>query len=58
LGSAVTQIRALPIMKNLPPEVTEEPFGDARIMRNIFARFLGALSLAIILYLWDSGLIV
>ncbi|AKV70288.1 RND multidrug efflux transporter Acriflavin resistance protein [Microcystis panniformis FACHB-1757] len=48
LGSAVTQIRALPIMKNLPPEVTEEPFGDARIMRDIFARFLGALSLAII----------
>jgi len=35
-------------MKNLPPEVTEEPFGDARIMRDIFARFLGALSLAII----------
>ena len=48
LGSAVTQIRTLPIMKNLPPEVTEEPFGDARIMRDIFARFLGALSLAII----------
>jgi len=48
LGSAVTQIRALPTMKNLPPEVTEEPFGDARIMRDIFARFLGALSLAII----------
>lgn len=48
LGNAVTQIRALPIMKNLPPEVTEEPFGDARIMRDIFARFLGALSLAII----------
>jgi hydrophobe/amphiphile efflux-1 (HAE1) family protein len=48
LGSAVTQIRALPIMKNLPPEITEEPFGDARIMRDIFTRFLGALSLAII----------
>jgi hydrophobe/amphiphile efflux-1 (HAE1) family protein len=48
LGSAVTQIRALPAMKNLPPEVTEEPFGDARIMRDIFTRFLGALGLAII----------
>lgn len=48
LGAAVTQIRALPAMQSLPPEVTEEPFGDARIMRDIFSRFLGALSLAII----------
>jgi hydrophobe/amphiphile efflux-1 (HAE1) family protein len=48
LGTAIGQIRALPAMKSLPPEVTEEPFGDARIMRDIFSRFLGALSLAII----------
>jgi hydrophobe/amphiphile efflux-1 (HAE1) family protein len=48
LGTAIGQIRSLPAMKSLPPEVTEEPFGDARIMRDIFSRFLGALSLAII----------
>ncbi|MEG3435900.1 efflux RND transporter permease subunit [Pannus brasiliensis CCIBt3594] len=48
LGTAIGQIRSLPAMKSLPPEVTEEPFGDARIMRDIFSRFLGALTLAII----------
>ncbi|MDV3000598.1 MAG: Multidrug resistance protein MdtC [Chroococcopsis gigantea SAG 12.99] len=48
LGTAVGKIRALPVMQSLPPGVTEEPFGDARIMRDIFTRFIGALSLAII----------
>ena len=48
LGDAMTQIRALPIMKSLPPEVREEPAGDAEIMRDVFSRFLGALGLAIL----------
>ncbi|ELS02450.1 cation/multidrug efflux pump [Xenococcus sp. PCC 7305] len=48
LGDAVAQVRQLPIMSPLPPEVREEPAGDAKIMRDIFARFLGALSLAIL----------
>ena len=48
LGDAVEQVRQLPAMNPLPPEVREEPAGDAKIMRDIFARFLGALSLAIL----------
>ncbi len=48
LGDAMTQIRALPALNSLPSEVTEEPAGDAEIMREIFSRFLGALGLAIL----------
>lgn len=48
LGTAIARIRSLPAMKSLPPDVTEEPAGDARIMRDIFSRFAGALGLAII----------
>ena len=47
LGDALTQIRALPAMNPLPSDVKEEPAGDAKIMRDIFSRFLGALGLAI-----------
>ena len=48
LGDAVDQVRQLPAMNPLPTEVREEPSGDAKIMRDIFGRFLGALSLAIL----------
>ena len=48
LGDALTQIRALPAMNPLPADVKEEPAGDAKIMRDIFNRFLGALGLAIL----------
>ena len=48
LGDALTQIRALPAMNPLPTDVKEEPAGDAKIMRDIFSRFLGALALAIL----------
>ena len=48
LGEAIAKIRALPIMQSLPPEVKEEPSGDAEIMRDIFARFGSALALAIL----------
>ncbi|PSF38175.1 ABC transporter permease [Aphanothece hegewaldii CCALA 016] len=48
LGQALTKIRALPAMNPLPAEVTEEPFGEAKIMRDIFSRFLGALGLAVL----------
>ncbi len=48
LGDAIAKIRALPAMKNLPPEVKEEPSGDAEIMRDIFGRFGEALGLAIL----------
>ena len=48
LGDAIAKIRALPVMQSLPPEVKEEPSGDAEIMRDIFSRFGGALGLAIL----------
>ena len=48
LGDALTQIRALPAMNPLPIGVSEEPSGDAEIMRDIFSRFGGALALAIL----------
>ncbi|NER20997.1 MAG: efflux RND transporter permease subunit [Symploca sp. SIO1C2] len=47
LGDAVEKIKALPVMNPLPPEVSEEPSGDAEIMRDIFGGFLGALGLAV-----------
>ena len=48
LGDAIAKIRALPAMQSLPPEVQEEPSGDAEIMRDVFSRFAGALGLAIL----------
>lgn len=48
LGDAFAQVNALPVMSPLPPAVTLEPSGDAEIMRDIFSRFLTALSAAII----------
>ncbi|NES22091.1 MAG: efflux RND transporter permease subunit, partial [Symploca sp. SIO3E6] len=48
LGDAIEQVRALPAMNPLPPEVSEEPSGDAEIMRDIFGGFLGALGLSVI----------
>ena len=48
LGDAIAKIRALPAMKSLPPEVKEEPSGDAEIMRDIFSRFGEALGFAIL----------
>ncbi len=48
LGDAMAQVRQLPAINPLPPEVSEEPFGDAKIMRDIFSRFAGALGLAVL----------
>jgi hydrophobe/amphiphile efflux-1 (HAE1) family protein len=48
LGDALTAVRNLPAMNPLPSDVEEVPFGDAKIMRDIFSRFLGALSLAVL----------
>ncbi len=48
LGDAMAKIRTLPALNPLPSEVSEEPSGDAEIMRDIFSRFFGALGLAIL----------
>lgn len=47
LGDALSAVNALPSMNPLPPEVSEEPAGDAEIMRDIFTRFLSAVFFAI-----------
>jgi multidrug efflux pump subunit AcrB len=48
LGQALAAVRKLPAMNSLPPSVEEQPSGNAEIMQDIFGRFLGALSLAIL----------
>ncbi|MEM1369495.1 MAG: efflux RND transporter permease subunit [Cyanobacteria bacterium P01_H01_bin.15] len=48
LGQALTKVRQLPALQNLPPDVKEQPAGDAEIMRDIFSRFLGALATGIL----------
>mgnify|MGYP006224107293 CR=1 FL=1 len=48
LGDALETVRGLPGMTSLPPDVSEEPFGDAKIMREVFARFGAALTMAIL----------
>ncbi|MFW6358736.1 MAG: efflux RND transporter permease subunit, partial [Chroococcales cyanobacterium] len=48
LGEALETVRSLPAMNPLPPGVSEEPFGDAEIMRDIFTRFVSALGLAVL----------
>ncbi len=48
LGQALEAVRALPAMNPLPSSVEEQPSGNAEIMQDIFGRFLGALSLAVL----------
>jgi hydrophobe/amphiphile efflux-1 (HAE1) family protein len=48
LGQALEAVRALPAMNPLPSSVEEQPSGNAKIMQDIFGRFLGALSLAVL----------
>lgn len=48
LGDALEAVQGLPAMNPLPPEVKQQSSGDAEIMQEIFARFLGALSMAIL----------
>ncbi|MEO0853791.1 MAG: efflux RND transporter permease subunit, partial [Cyanobacteria bacterium J06648_11] len=49
LGDAVKAVNELPALKNLPPDVSQEPSGDAEIMRDIFSRFGLALGTAIVM---------
>nr|WP_293109078.1 efflux RND transporter permease subunit [Moorena sp. SIOASIH] len=48
LGDAIAKVKSLPAMNPLPPGVSEEPAGDAKIMRDIFSGFLSALGLAVL----------
>lgn len=48
LGEAMDRIQSLETIQSLPDGVEQEAAGDAEIMQEIFARFLGALALAIL----------
>lgn len=47
LGNALIAVKQLPSMQNLPPGVTLQNSGDAKIMADIFSRFGTALGLAV-----------
>ena len=47
LGDAVQAVGKLPAFANLPPGVTQQPSGSAKIMGEIFGRFGTALGLAL-----------
>jgi multidrug efflux pump subunit AcrB len=47
LGEAVNAVDKLPAFINLPPGVTQQPSGSAKIMAEIFTRFGTALGLAL-----------
>ncbi|NEQ30372.1 MAG: efflux RND transporter permease subunit [Leptolyngbya sp. SIO4C5] len=49
LGEAIAQVNQLPTLQNLPPAVTQEPSGDAEIMRDVFSRFGLALGTAVLM---------
>ncbi|NEO46390.1 MAG: efflux RND transporter permease subunit, partial [Moorea sp. SIO4A3] len=48
LGDAIAKVKSLPAMNPLPPGVSEEPAGDAKIMRDIFSRLFSSLGLAVL----------
>ena len=48
LGQAFVIVQKLPALKTLPPEIKQQPSGDARIMRDVFTRFATALAFAIV----------
>jgi multidrug efflux pump subunit AcrB len=43
LGDALAQVRALPVMKGLPPGITVDEAGDAETMQELFGEFSGAM---------------
>ncbi|MEA5465679.1 efflux RND transporter permease subunit [Leptothoe sp. PORK10 BA2] len=49
LGQGLEQIYALPAFVNLPEGVSQQPSGDAEIMREVFSRFGIALATAIVM---------
>jgi multidrug efflux pump subunit AcrB len=49
LGQALAAVDELPALQNLPAGVTQQPAGDAEIMRDIFSRFLLALGTAVLM---------
>jgi hydrophobe/amphiphile efflux-1 (HAE1) family protein len=48
LGDALKVVKALPAMNPLPPRVVQEPFGDAKVMQDVFNGFAFALATAVL----------
>ncbi|PSR19286.1 ABC transporter permease [filamentous cyanobacterium CCP3] len=49
LGQGLALVDELPTMQNLPTGVTQQPAGDAEIMRDVFSRFALALATAVLM---------
>ncbi len=49
LGQGLALVDELPPMQNLPASVTQQPAGEAEIMRDIFSRFALALGTAVLM---------
>ncbi|WP_035985580.1 efflux RND transporter permease subunit [Leptolyngbya sp. KIOST-1] len=49
LGQGLALVDELPTLQNLPASVTQQPAGDAEIMRDIFSRFFLALGTAVLM---------
>ncbi|MDB9528970.1 efflux RND transporter permease subunit [Oscillatoria sp. CS-180] len=49
LGQGLAAVNTLPALQNLPPDVQQQPAGDAEIMQEIFGRFLLALGTAVLM---------
>ncbi|MGB3138893.1 MAG: efflux RND transporter permease subunit [Nodosilinea sp.] len=49
LGQGLAAVDKLPTMQNLPASVTQQPAGDAEIMRDVFTRFGLALATAVLM---------
>ena len=49
LGQGLAAVNPLPALQNLPPDVQQQPAGDAEIMQEIFSRFLLALGTAVLM---------
>lgn len=49
LGQGLAAVDELPALQNLPPDVQQQPSGDAEIMRDIFSRFGLALGTAVLM---------
>lgn len=49
LGDALKKVNLKTILRQLPAGVTQEPFGDAKVMKDIFSGFAFALATAVLL---------
>lgn len=49
LGQGLAMVNELPALRSLPPDVQQQPAGDAEIMSDVFSRFALALGTAVLM---------